>query len=669
VLRRSVAAAGVVAIAAYAFVGPSATAALDHQTLVGVVPSTQTPDIADETVFAIYDAGTKVIAGGSFSRVQNHNSDVDIARRFVLAFDKATGLVDTGFAPVVDGVVDAIIAGPTPGTVYLAGGFNSVNGVTRRKLALLNVADGSLVTTFRGPSFNKEVKTVARVGNRLLVGGGFTTAGAGVPRGGLASVNAATGALDSYLTVSLTENHNWTVGSTGAKGQVGADSLTASPDGTQLVAVGNFKRANGVLHDQVVKLNLGATSATIANWNTTRFQARCHAASFDSYMRDTAFSLDGRYFVIVTTGGPVSGTLCDSATRWEAAATGSTLQPTWIDYAGGDTFLSVAISEQAIYVGGHLRWLNNTFGSGTARAGAVGRASIAALDPLSGLPMAWNPGRHPRGYGVAELYLTPEGLWLGHDQDWMGNVQYRRERIAFLPLAGGATVHSTATAGLPGNVYLAGNLDGAANSDVVRRSYDGASTVGADGAVANPDSTPWTNARGGFWVGGTLFYGLNGALRRRTFDGSGFGPDRLVDPYHDPLWDTVVTDGNGPVGQTYAGVASNFYGEIGNVTGMFYTAGRLYYTLNGQSGLFWRWFNPDSGAVGADKFTVAGTSAFANSGGIFVSGGNLYQANRVTGTLSRMNWVNGAPSGAATVVSGPGIDGVDWRARAIFVAP
>jgi hypothetical protein len=386
-------------------------------------------------------------------------------------------------------------------------------------------------------------------------------------------------------------------------------------------------------------------------------------------MRDTAFSPDGSYFAIATTGGPVSGTLCDTVTRWEATATGSNVSPTWADFSGGDTFLSVTISEQAIYAGGHLRWVNNSFGSGTARSGAVGRASIVALDPLSGLPLAWNPGRHPRGYGIAELYLTPDGLWLGHDQDWMGDFQYRRERIAFLPLTGGATPHSTATASLPGNVYLAGNLGGTSNSGIVRRSYNGTTTVSAPAAVANPDATAWTNARGGFWVGGTLFYGLNGALQRRTFDGDAFGSPSLVDPYHDPLWDTVVTGGNGPEGQTYAGVPSNFYGEISGVTGMFYASGRLYYTLSGQSGLFWRWFTPDTGTVGADKFTVSGASGFTNSGGIFASGGSLYMTSRVTGTLSRVNWVNGAPSGSFTTVSGPGIDGVDWRARAVFVGP
>ena len=71
---------------------------------------------------------------------------------------------------------------------------------------------------------------------------------------------------------------------------------------------------------------------------------------------------------------------------------------------------------------------------------------------------------------------------------------------------------------------------------------------------------------------------------------------------------------------TYAGVTSNFYAEINSVTGMFYSGGRLFYTLSGQNGLFWRWFTPDSGVVGADKFTVTGATGFSTAGAIFVSG-------------------------------------------------
>ncbi|MGC1213829.1 MAG: malectin domain-containing carbohydrate-binding protein [Micromonospora sp.] len=817
----------------------AASAAPNHTTLVKTVPSTASPDIMDGTVFAIFDAGTKIIAAGSFTRVQNRGSDVDITRNYVLAFDKATGTVDTAFAPTVDNEVYAVAAGPTAGTVFLAGKFNTVNGVTRRKVALVNVGTGAVVTSFAGPAFNGLVNDAALVGGRLLVGGIFTAAGSANPRGGLASVNASTGALDSYLTTTLTEHHNYD-GVSGASAGVGAGKLAVSPDGQQLVVIGNFKKADGVLHDQIVKLTLGATAATIADWNTSRYTPRCAYWAFDTYMRDVAYAPDGSYFVVVTTGAANPGTLCDSAARWESGATGTELQPTWVDYSGGDTFLSVGISEQAIYVGGHLRWLNNSSGTDAAGAGAVGRASIAALDPNSGLPMSWNPGRHPRGYGVAEMLVTPTGLWLGSDTSWIGNFQYRRERIAFFPLTGGAAPHPTTTAGLPGHVYRAGlpaptnvlyrvnaggplvgatdngpdwaaddsgtpspyhnsgsstagfgtvgsmdatvptgtpsglysderwdpsgdpemrwqlpvpagteiqvrlylanrydgtsapgsrvfdvALDGVtvlddldlsgtvghnvgtmraftivsdgsvdidfghvvenplidgieivktgpppsgSGDEVQVRSYDGVSTVGAASTLTNPDGTAWSTARGGFWVGGTFFYGMNGTLWRRTFDGTTFGTPKQVDPYHDAYWDTVETD-SGPAGQTYVGVASTFYGEISNVTGMFYTAGRLYYTLAGQSGLYWRWFTPDSGVVGADKFTVAGVGGFADAGGIFLAGNTLYKVNRSTGDLASTDWSGGVPTGAFTVRSGPAVDGTDWRARAVFVGP
>ncbi|RGC68772.1 hypothetical protein C5N14_12305 [Micromonospora sp. MW-13] len=642
---------------------PAPAAAPGHATVVGAVPSTLTPDIVDGTVFAIHDAGSKVVVGGSFTGVENRGSDVKIPRNFVLAFDKATGQVDTAFAPVVDNEVLDILAGPTAGTVYLAGKFNTVNGTNRRKLALVNLSNGSLVASFPNLAFNGLVNDIAKVGNRLLVGGIFTTA-ATKPRGGLVSLDATTGAVDEYLTATLTEHHNYD-GVSGASAGVGAEKLAVSPDGTQLVVIGNFKKANGALHDQVVRLTLGTSAATVSSWNTNRYEPRCNAKAFDSYVRDVSFSPDGRYFVVATTGSPYNGTLCDAVARWDTSSTGTAVQPTWVNYSGGDTFLSVGITEQAVYVGGHFRWVNNTSATNSAYPGAVARPSIAALDPLSGLPLAWNPGRHPRGYGVAELLVTAQGLWLGSDQEWIGNFQHRRERIAFFPLTGGAAPHSTATTTLPGNVYFAG--PGATNT-MRTRAYDGILGVSSSAPVASPDGTAWSAVRGAFWVGGTLFYGVQGALWRRTFDGAAFGTPKLVDPYHDPLWDKVVTD-SGPEGQTYAGNTVNFYPELPNVTGAFYTNGRLYYTLTGQSGLFWRWFSPDSGTVGADRFTVAGATGFADAGGMFVSGSSIYLVSRSTGNLSSADWVGGAPTGGWTTRSGPQVDTIDWRAAAVFTGP
>ncbi|AXO38452.1 malectin domain-containing carbohydrate-binding protein [Micromonospora sp. B006] len=999
-----------------ALAAPATAPAPDHSTMVGEVPSDKTPNINDGNVVAIHDAGSKVIVGGSFTNAQNRGSSpTPVDRRGLLAFDKATGKIDNAFAPVLDNDVTAIIAGPTPGTVYVAGKFNKVGDKNFRKLALLNVADGTPVEGFKGPAFNGTVNDIALVDGHLLVGGIFTTVTATTNRNGLASLNPTTGAVDDYLTVALTENHNWTPTNNGASAGVGVEKFTVSPDGKHLVVIGNFKKADGVVHDQIVRMNLGANSATVADWNTDSYAAACKYTAFDSWVRDVQFSPDSKYFVVVTTGASYPGTLCDSAARWETDATGAGQKPTWTNFSGGDTFLSVGISEKAIYVGGHFRWSNNPLARDKAGPGAVPRASIAALDPVSGLPLSWNPGRHPRGYGVTEMLVTPEGLWLGSDQEYIGDFDYQRKRLAFFPLAGGNAPHSTSTKGLPGNVYQAGRAaqtevlyrvnaggpaipatdggpDWAADSEaspspyhntgnsvttyttnaafdatvpastpatlfnserwdeatapdmqwdipvaagtridvriymanrwsgtskpgnrkfdvsvdgvlklndfdpvvaaggtdrgtmqsislvsdgvvdidfarvvqnplvhgieivktaptpdasdvlyrvnaggdqmaapsgpawaadtaaapstyhntgsqvtsyttnaaldatvpsgtpvelfnserwdestapdmqwdfpvpagtpvqvrlylanryagtatagkrkfnvsidgvvklsnfdpitaigatnrgtmrafpvtsdgnididfgrvlenplvqaieivklppvppsttvdsITKRTYDGASSVGNAMSVPNGDNTGWSNIKGAFWVGGDLFYGVGGDLYKRSFDGTEFGTAKKLDPYHDAKWDLVVT-GSAPEGSTYAGMTGNFSAELPNVTAMFYKSGRIYYSLAGQSTLFWRGFAPDTGTVGAERNTVTGTTGFADAGGLFLDGDTLYVVSRSTGNLASMAWSDGVPTGTATVRSGPSVDDVDWRGTSVFVGP
>jgi PKD repeat protein len=172
-------------------------------------------------------------------------------------------------------------------------------------------------------------------------------------------------------------------------------------------------------------------------------------------MRDVDLSPDGSFFVVSTTGGYRGNTgPCDSTMRWETRATGSTITPTWADYTGGDTTYAVAVTGAAVYVGGHMRWENNPLASDSAGAGAVAREGLAALDPANGLPLTWNPGRE-RGVGVFDILATPTGIWVGSDTDRIGNYEYHG-RIAFFPLAGGATPAPYATGSLPGHVFLTG---------------------------------------------------------------------------------------------------------------------------------------------------------------------------------------------------------------------
>ncbi len=329
---------------------------------------------------------------------------------------------------------------------------------------------------------------------------------------------------------------------------MGVENFDVSPDGSRLIVIGNFRQADGLVRDQAMMVLLEPTRAVVdLNWKTTSFESVCNSKSFDSWVRDVQFSPDGSYFVVVTTGGPNTGTLCDSASRWDTAATGQTITPRWVAYTGGDTLFSVAVTGSAVYVGGHQRWMNNTNGPGLAPAGAVPRPGIAALDPRTGIPLSWNPGRNPRGVGAEALLATSTGLYVGMDTDYIGNRQYLRPRLAFFPLAGGTALPDENTGALPTNVYLAGRqtaTTGAGINDVRARFYTG-NTVGTDAAVDGA-AVEWSRARGAFMAGNTLFYGYpNSAgayyLYRRTFDGVTFGPATAIDPYNDPFWSTIAT--------------------------------------------------------------------------------------------------------------------------------
>lgn len=128
---------------------PGAHAGPNRTTLVGPVPSTLSPNVIDGSVNAIYDAGSRILAGGTFTRVRNRDSDTDIVRSYLLAFDKATGVVDPTFRPTVNGEITAILAGPTAGTAYGRRDVQHRQRQDPQEARLINTSTGALVTTFR----------------------------------------------------------------------------------------------------------------------------------------------------------------------------------------------------------------------------------------------------------------------------------------------------------------------------------------------------------------------------------------------------------------------------------------------------------------------------------------------------------------------------------------
>ncbi|MBM4013330.1 MAG: hypothetical protein FJ286_18560, partial [Planctomycetes bacterium] len=98
-----------------------------------------------------------------------------------------------GFAPDVDGVVNAVVIQPD-GKVLLGGQFSSVDGFPRANVARLN-PDGSVDASF-DPAFNGPVRAIAlQRDGRIVLGGDFTSlqprvTGAAVTRNRLARLNA-----------------------------------------------------------------------------------------------------------------------------------------------------------------------------------------------------------------------------------------------------------------------------------------------------------------------------------------------------------------------------------------------------------------------------------------------------------------------------------------------
>lgn len=639
--------------------------------IVNAVPATNTPDVNNGAVFAITQVAGTMYVGGSFTSISTHGSSTAMPVKSIAAFDPSTGALKTTFAPNLNGNVQTLAPGPAANEIYVGGAFTTANGVTTH-VALLDATTGATISTWQPSAQNGIVQELAYVPNvdntgtaMLFAGGSFTTVG-GTAHGGLVALNPTTGKVLSYVGLSFTGHHNYGVNCTGtncANGPVGLRDLDVDPSGTHLVAIGNFTSVAGSSRDQLALIDLGTNSATVdANFQTQAYTAACFASAFDTYMRGVSFSPDGSFFAVVATGG--SGTnkdgtnsSCDTAARFETNGSGSNIRPTWLDYTGQDTLLSVAITGGVVYVGGHERWMNNSRGHDNPGAGAIPRPGLAALSAVSGVPFSWNPGRSPRGAGTWALYPTSSGLWIGSDTDYIGPTKYLHKKLAFFPLQGGEAFPNESIPTLPGRVYTAGALSGSNLDRFTYRHFDG-TTAGLEQSQST--GVAWSGIRGAFMVNGELIYSKpDGNLYERSFDGTTLGSEVQLDPYDDPVWDNVDTGS----GQTYQGQRSNISTETTSITSLFFTNGRLYYTLSGQSAMHWRWFEPESGTVGSDEFTVSDGKVWSNIAGAFLSGNTLYYADKTTGALLSVGWTGTQATGTATPVNAT----QNWAARGLFL--
>ena len=392
-------------------------ASLSQPAVVSDNPADTTPHIVLNTSYdvrAYAQVGRTMYAGGRFSQVQDPARTTTYARQNFVAFDSETGVV----SPLnlsFDGMVGAIEATADGTALYISGAFSKVNGITRRGIVKYDLVNNRVDPTF-APTAMRTVSDLELANGSVIAAGNFTKK--------LVALDPTTGADIGSINITV-------AGVVDPADETRIKNISVSPGGTRLVATGNFATVNGQSRKRAFMLNLGST-ATLSTWHAPRFDVDCAARSRLVSAQGVDFSPDGTYFVIVATGGP-TGTrgVCDAAARFETANVSGTAEPTWINWTGGDTLYSVAVTGPAVYVGGHQRWLDNPYGSDSAGPGAVERPGIGAIDPVTGKALAWNPTKS-RNHGTMVLFATSRGLWVGSDGERFGREDH--VGIGFAPL-------------------------------------------------------------------------------------------------------------------------------------------------------------------------------------------------------------------------------------------
>ena len=115
-------------------------------------------------------------------------------------------------------------------------------------------------------------------------------------------------------------------------------------------------------------------------------------------MRDVDFSPDSSYFVVTRDRGVRRSGLPVRRDHplGDLRPPAPTSRPPGATTPVATRRTPSPITGSAVYVGGHMRWMNNPYAGDAVGPGAVPREGIAALDPVSGLPAVVEPRPGPR---------------------------------------------------------------------------------------------------------------------------------------------------------------------------------------------------------------------------------------------------------------------------------
>lgn len=318
----------------------------------------------DDTVNAVGYLGNAVYAGGSFANAVKNGKLTP--RAGLGAIDATTGAL-LPWAPTVNGPVNALVVDAATNTVYIAGGFTMVNGVSRDGLAQLDATTGQL-TPF-SHSVTGTPRALAIGGGRVYLGGSITAVD-GAPVGYLAAFTQSTGALDTAFSAVADD----------AVFAVSFDSVT-----NRLYVGGKFHNINGA-----------AKTGKLAAVNPNGTLVTSFKSTVSVLVRNITFGPNTVYAALGGAGGRAVAYSLTGAVLWQATTDGDTQ--------------AVAYENGVVYIGGHF---DNACKSpivaavgGTCIDGSVSRVKFMAVDAVAGTLLAWDP--HSSGvHGVLDFALNP----------------------------------------------------------------------------------------------------------------------------------------------------------------------------------------------------------------------------------------------------------------------
>jgi len=284
---------------------------------------------ANGVVYAMARHGGKIYIGGDFravKRVGGHS----VPRYRLAAFSERTGKLLPGFHPRVNGPVRTITVG-AKGTLYVGGGFSSVNGIHRRSMAA--IFPGGRVARGFTSSADRTVRSLVLSGGGLYAGGVFKHVD-GRYRSGLARIRLSTGELD----------RRWSANVSGG----GVNDVHKLAKSNRLLVGGKFRQIRGQRHAFIGSVSL--KTGAVQRWRPKNVCDTCAVLDIATAGQRVFAGVGGR------AGGRVtSWNAHHRAVRWNV-------------HADGD-IQAVAVRKGTVYAGGHFR---KHFGATTRRQfGAV----------------------------------------------------------------------------------------------------------------------------------------------------------------------------------------------------------------------------------------------------------------------------------------------------------